>query len=113
MTSPRIVKPEMVSDALHYLATAAQEAAAAKAERIRAEYARKKVRAQIMLDTDGPVAIREATAETHPDYEAACEREALAAEMDERHRLERMKADALIEAWRTESATVRAGQNFR
>lgn len=109
----RLVTDQMVSDSLYYLSTAAEEAAAAKAEKIKAEYARKKVRARIMLDTDGPIAIREATAEVSQEYEKACDREAEAARQDELHRLNRSKADAIIEAWRTESATVRAGQNFR
>lgn len=109
----RLVSNDMVSDALQYLAEHIEPAAAAKAERIKAEYARRKVRARIMLETDGPMAIREATAETSDEYEQACEREAEAARVDELHRLNRMKADAIIESWRTESATVRAGQNFR
>lgn len=109
----RLVTDEMVSEALGYLSGAAEPAAAAKAERIRAEYGRKRVRSRIMLDTDGPVAIREATAEISDEYEQACEREAEAARNDEWHRLQRNKAEAIIEAWRTESATVRSGQNFR
>ena len=110
---PRLVTDKMVSDALDYLATSTEPAAAAKAERIRAEYHRKRVRSQMMLETDGPIAIREATAETSDEYGSACEREANAVQNDEWHRLQRNKAEAIIEAWRTESATVRAGQNFR
>lgn len=110
---PRLVTDDMVSNALDYLAQSTEAAAAAKAERIRAEYARKKVRSMIMLDSDGPIAIREAHAETSEEYEKACEREAEAVRNDEWHRLQRNKAEAIVEAWRTESATVRAGQNFR
>lgn len=109
----RLVSMDMVSNALQYLSEGIDEAAAAKAERVRAEFNRKKVRAQIIRDTDGPMTIREATAECHPDYETACEREAEAVRVDELHRLNRNKADAVISAWQTESATLRAGQNFR
>lgn len=110
---PRLVTDKMVSDALDYLSNDTEAAAAAKAERIKAEYARKRVRSQIMLETDGPIAIREAHAETSEEYETACNREVEAVKRDEWHRLQRNKAEAIIEAWRTESATVRAGQNFR
>ena len=109
----RLVTNEMVEAALDYLAVSAEPAANAKAERIRAEHNRKRVRSRMMLDADGPIAIREAHAETSPDYEAACEREAEAVRVDELHRLNRNKADAVISAWQTESATLRAGQNFR
>jgi hypothetical protein len=57
--------------------------------------------------------MREAWAEAHDLYAEVCEAEALAVEADEFHRNERNKADSIIEAWRTESASQRAGSNFR
>jgi hypothetical protein len=109
----KLVSNDMVQNALTYLAESSEAVAAAKAERIRAEYNRKKTRARIMLDTDGPVAIREAQAECSEEYFHATEREAEAVRADEWHRAQRNKCEAIIEAWRTENANVRAAERVR
>ena len=57
--------------------------------------------------------MREAWAESHKDYIAACEDEVKAVEEDEWHRSQRNKADTVIEAWRTEQASHRAGNKFQ
>lgn len=112
--SRRLVTDEMMEEALNYLATSSEHIAAARANRIRAEFKRKRIRAKLILESNQPSAIaREAWAEAHQLYHEACEEEAKSVEADEYARAERNKADAILEAWRTENANHRAGQNFR
>ena len=109
-----LVTDDMIEVAIQYLATASQITAAARANRIRAEHKRKRTRAMLIMQANERSAtLREAWAEAHDLYAEACENEALAVEADEFQRNERNKADAIIEAWRTESASNRAGSNFR
>lgn len=113
MSRPLITN-EMVELALDYLATNDETAAAARAQRVRAEHERKRVRARLILASNEKTAgLREAWAESHQDYAAACEAEAVAVEEDELHRNRRNKAEAIIEAWRSFEATRRAGREFR
>ena len=110
----RLVTGEMVEEALNYLASSSDHIAAARAMRLRAEFKRKRVRAKLILESNQSSAIaREAWAEAHSLYHEACENEVKAVEADEYARAERNKADAILEAWRTENANHRAGQNFR
>lgn len=111
--SNKLVTDAHVQGALEYLALNAEPAAAAKANRFRAEYRRKKVKAEIMLDTDGPIAIREAQAEVSDAYQEAVESECEAVRIDEHHRNQRNKCETIIEAWRTENANVRASERIR
>lgn len=111
---PPLVTDEMVSDALKYLAESDVIAAGAKANRVRAEYKRKRTRARLMLASNqSSSALREAWAETQPEYAEACEDEAEAIEAEETHRNKRNTAEAIIEAWRSEQANKRAGSQFR
>lgn len=110
----RLVTDEMMEAALEYLATASEHIAAARARRLRAEFKRKRVRARLMLESNQSSALlREAWAEAHQLYAEACEEEVEAVEADEKARSERNKADTIIETFRTEEATHRAGQSFR
>jgi hypothetical protein len=110
----RLVTDEMVEEALNYLATSSHQIASARAIRLRAEFKRKRVRAKLILESNQPSAIaREAWAEAHSLYHEACEEEVRAVEADERARSERNKADTILEVYRTEEATHRAGQQFR
>lgn len=110
----RLVTDEMVEEALNYLATSSHQIASARAIRLRAEFKRKRVRAKLILESNQPSAIaREAWAEAHSVYHEACEEEVRAVEADEHARAERNKAETIIEAWRTENANQRAGQQFR
>ena len=112
--SRRLVTDEMMEEALNYLATSSEHIAAARANRIRAEFKRKRIRAKLILESNQPSAIaREAWAEAHQLYHEACEEEVAAVEADEYARSMRNKADTIIETYRTEEATRRAGQNFR
>lgn len=112
----KLVTDDMVEAALDYLAKASQEGASARANRLRAEFKRKRLRSKLILEappTCTSATLREAWAEAHPDYLLACEDEVKWTEQDELHRGERNRADVIIEAWRTENANNRAGGNFR
>ena len=110
----RLVTDQMVEEALNYLSVSSDHIAAARAMRLRAEFKRKRVRAKLILESNQPSAImREAWAEAHSLYYEACEDEVKAVEADERARSERNKADTVLEVYRTEEATHRAGQQFR
>lgn len=110
----KLITDDMIEAALNFLATASEPTAASRAQRLRKEFARKRIRAKLILQSDEKTAgMREAWAEAHPMYEKACEEEADALEVEEFYRSERNKADAIIEAWRSESANHRAGGSFK
>ena len=110
----KLITDEMIEAALNFLATASEPTAASRAQRLRKEFARKRVRAKLILQSDEKTAgMREAWAEAHPMYEKACEEEVDAVEVDEFYRCERNKADAIIEAYRTQEASLRAGISFK
>ena len=110
----RLISDQAIEEALNYLATSVEITAAARANRIRTEFVRKQTRAMLMLRSpESSAAMREAWAESHVDYKAACEQEAQAVEADEWHRAKRNQCDMVIEAWRTEQASNRAGSKFQ
>jgi hypothetical protein len=114
MSNNNLVTDDMVSSALRYLAENTQATAKAKADRVLAELNRKRCRARLILASpESSYAMREAWAEAHDDYEAACVIEAQATEADEYHRAARVKADAIISAWQTENANIRAAERVR
>ena len=114
MQPTRLISDEWIEEALNYLATASDKTAAARANRVRAEFNRKQVRAKLVLSSpESSVAMRDAWAESHRDYIAACDEEVAAIEADEWHRSQRNKCDAIVEAWRTEQASHRAGSKFQ
>ncbi len=109
-----LVSDDMVSAALTYLSTSTVDSAKAKADRVMAEHNRKRVRAQLILDSEQTTAaLREADAEASDAYFAICLAEREAIQKDEYHRAARIKADAIIEAWRTENANIRAAEKVR
>ena len=110
----RLITDEMVEAALRILSTTAEQTAAARAIRLRAEFRRKRVRARIIRDSqEKSAAAREAFAEAANEYAEACEAEVKAVEQDEYLRAERNDAAVILEAWRSEEASNRAGNNFR
>lgn len=110
----KLISDEWIENALEYLSTCSDKIAAARGQRVRSEFVRKQTRARLMLmSPESSAAMREAWAESHTDYIAACEEEAKAVEEDEWHRSQRNKADTIIEAWRTEQASHRAGNKFQ
>lgn len=109
-----IVSEDMVEAALRYLSENTAATAKAKADRVMAEHERKMARARLFLTApDGPIAAKEAWAEAHEDYDAACCREADAVQADEYHRAARTKAEAILEAWKCEAANIRAAERIR
>lgn len=110
----KFISDEMMEAALHFLAGNSEKGAIARAARFQAEHNRKKVRSHLILKSEHKVsAMREAWAETHPQYEKAVADEADAIREDEYYRSERHRCDTIIEAWRSEQANQRAGSNFR
>lgn len=104
-----LITDKMVHAAFDWLDDHAGPAAAAKAERIRAEHGVKRVKARLYLEAPGNnIAERDAWAMNHADYGAAVDREAEAVRNDEFFRAERGKCEAIIEAWRTEQSNFRA-----
>ncbi len=88
-------------------------AARARADRERAEYGMKVAKAKAFLAAEGTVAEREAKASIDPVYIAASRAYFDAVEDDERYRNNRSKCVAILDAWRTVSATERAFARVR
>lgn len=114
MTKAKLIADEAIEEALNYLSTSSEMAAAARASRLRAEFERKRIRSQLILQSnEKTLGLREAWAECHQSYADACEKEIIAVEHDEYYRNKRNACDAIIEAWRTESSNNRAGSSFK
>jgi hypothetical protein len=114
MSNNNLVSDDMVGAALRYLSENTAASAKAKADRVMAEHLRKRTRAQvIMSSTQTTAGMREAEAEASNAYLAACEDERNAIEADEYHRAARAKAEAIISAWQTENANIRAAERVR
>jgi hypothetical protein len=110
----KLVKDKWIEDSLEYLASSSEQTAAAKAKRVRAEFERKRLKSRLIISSpEKTVLMKEAWAESHDDYLIACENEVQAIEEDEWHRAQRNKADAIIEAWRSEQANHRTGKDFK
>ena len=103
-----LINEDMISAAFDWLHDNSRAAAKAKADRIRAEHRTKQVRAQVFLESEGTVAERESKALASNRYDEAIDAEITAVENDEFHRNQRNKAEAIIEAWRTEQSGLRA-----
>ena len=110
---PRLVTDEMISLALSRLGELVAEAPAARARRIRAEYGVKRTFSRLFLDATGNNAEREAKARSRDDYDKALADEIDAIEADERCRDDKNKCIAILDAWRSESANVRAMETVR
>jgi hypothetical protein len=110
----RLVTEDMVSNALQILAETAEKAASAKAMLVRAEHEVKRVKARMVLQSSaGTLGLREADAVASDEVREAVRHEANAAQIYEHLRLLRSNAEAVIEAWRTESASIRAAERIR
>lgn len=103
-----LITDKMVHAAFDYLNEAADAAAKARADRILSEHGRKRKLAELVLAAPHKTGeLRKAWAEAHDDYWLVCEEEAVAINADEWHRHQRMRAEAICEAWRTEQANLR------
>lgn len=103
-----LITEQMVQAAFDWLRENATTAAAAKAARIRAEHNTKRVKAKQFLASEGTVSEREHRALASKEYDRAVDDECQAVEADEFHRNQRNKAEAIIDAWRTEQSNYRA-----
>lgn len=114
MAMPKLITDDAIEEALNYLATNAETAAAARGGRLRAEFERKRVKSRLILQSnEKSLGLKEAWAECQQEYVDACEKEVIALEADEYYRNKRNACDAIIEAWRTENANQRAGSSFK
>lgn len=105
----KYVTEDDVERALDYLKRSAPEAAQAKANRIYMDEYRKVVKAEIMGEANElAVNAREQYAYADKRYKHHLEAQRQAVHDDERHRFLREAAVAIIDAWRTQSATERA-----
>ena len=103
-----LITEKMVQLAFDWLNENADNAAAAKAQRIRAEHKTRQVRSQVFLECEGTVAEREAKALVSDRYDKAVHDECMAVEADEFHRNQRNRCEAIIDGWRTEQSNYRA-----
>lgn len=103
-----LVSEALAQNAFDYFHNQGEAAAQAKADLIIAEYRRKKTRAGLIGECEEKtIALKEAWAECHEDYEAAIIVEAQAAKEVEWHRHMRARSEAILDAWRTEQASNR------
>lgn len=103
-----IISEELVHTAVDYMTTQSGKAADAKGNLVRADYHRKRIRAQLILASDQKSqGLREAYADAHEDYAEVCEKLAQCEREYEWHRNERSKCETVCEMWRTEQATIR------
>lgn len=110
----RFITDDMMEEALTFLAVHSALGAEARSDRFKAEHARKRIRANLILTSNEKTsAMKEAWAEQHELYADAVDDEASAIRNDEFYRAERNRADAIIEAWRSEQANQRAGNTFK
>jgi hypothetical protein len=87
--------------AMHFLAQTDIEFAQEKAELLKAEILRKRVRSRIFLTAEGTVASREHAAEVHPDVVAADDAYIASVKTFETLKAKRQKSELIIEVWRS------------
>lgn len=110
-----LITDEMVEAAFTYLHEGAELAAQAKADVSIADYHVEKAFSELLLEAPkGSAAdLRRAWAKSRPDYEAAVIVAAQAEKELELHRRRLVQAQAIIEGWRTQSATMRGLERMR
>jgi hypothetical protein len=108
-----IVSETNVHDALAYLAIDPHPLALARKDVTDAENLAKECFAFALIDAEGSVAVREATATTDRAVMSAKARESEAILDLERHKARVKAAEMLIEVWRTENANIRAAERVR
>lgn len=103
-----LVTEKLLQSAFEYYHEQGDARAQAAADMIIAERRTRAMKAKLILSSpESTDRRREAWAECHADYHKAVEAEADAAKEVEWHRHQRSRADAIIEAWRTEQSTLR------
>jgi aspartate/methionine/tyrosine aminotransferase len=104
----QIITDNHVQAAFDWLQEHSETAAKAKADRILAEHNVKKVKASVFKDAQGSNGLRDACADASELTQEAVNALAEAVRRDEWHRAHRAKAEAIIDAWRTEQSNFRA-----
>lgn len=103
-----MISDQRAEEAFEFLRDSTSAIGAAKGELERAEILRKRTRKRVFLGApDGPVAQREAVAETHSDTETADERYVEAVSAFEALRARRDIEAIALDVWRTEAANRR------
>lgn len=110
-----LITDDAIEAALLHLSTSSEQEAAARATREKMDFIRKRERSMnILKATSQPNALmREAWAEVQANYVDACNKYVEAIERDEFLRSKRNTAIVIIDAWRTEQSSLRAGKDFR
>lgn len=108
-----MIPEEAVQAAFDWLQSRSEIVGAARANLVRADYKAKRVFARLVRTGIGAVEVRKATAMDSEEYAEAMENLARAEEAWETLRDKRSKAEAILEAWRTQEASQRGIRNLR
>lgn len=108
-----LIPEEAVQAAFDWLREESDIVGAARANLVRAEFQAKRVHARLMKDAEGAMELRKAKATDHPEYAAVMENLARAEGIWETLKDKRSKAEAILEAWRTQEASQRGLRQVR
>ena len=104
----RGISDEACDKAIEYLCDYGDRAAAAHGNRALAEFYRKAKRSELILKAPHKTqGLREAFADSHPDYLRTCEDEAKAEQELSWHRHQMARAKAITDLWRSVAARER------
>jgi hypothetical protein len=105
----QLITEELINAAFEYLNEGASAAAQAAADRLIASHRLDKVFSELLLAAPPklPADMRKAWAKSQPEYWTACEQEAETVRTLEWHKHQKVRADAIVSAWRTEQASAR------
>lgn len=110
-----MINDASVDNALRYLAESAEEAAQARADHLYLKEFRKTKKAELMNKSNmgDTESARERYAYAHPEYQEVLAGFKEAARKDALHSFKRAASEAVIEAWRTQQANIRAAESVR
>jgi hypothetical protein len=108
-----LIPEEAVQAAFDWLRENSQVVGGARANLIRAEFRAKRVHARLMRHATGAMELRKAQATDSEEYAEAMEQLARAEEIWETLKDKRSKAEAILEAWRTQEASQRGLRQVR
>jgi hypothetical protein len=111
-----MITDEMVQEALDYLIGCPADVARARAVRVHVEKSEKSLVAELMKEHNAfsamPISAQEREALADPRYKAHINAIKDATYDDKLHTAKRIAAEAVIEAWRTESANNRTAEKL-
>ena len=108
-----LISEDVLDSAFQWLLKSSDEIASARGNQIRMEYKAKRVFARLFLKAEGSVEVRKAWATDHDEYAVAMENVAVSEEVWERLKDQRNRAELVIEAWRSQTATKRVVDRIR